>query len=106
MKLQWFHILLALSQGPLHGYGIQREILDRTGGRLRLWPATLYRLLGKLEGHGLVETVEAPVEEPEDQRRQYYSLTRHGVARLQEEAAMLAEWARAASDVTPGVEGA
>ena len=106
MKLQWFHILLALSQGTLHGYAIQRAVLDRTDGKLRLWPATLYRLLGGLEDEGYIESVEAPAEEVEDQRRQYYGLTDQGRERLQVEAAMLAEWARAAGMKAPGMEGA
>ena len=106
MKLQWFHILLALSQGTLHGYGIQRAVLDRTDGKLRLWPATLYRLLGGLEDEGYIVPVEAPAEEPEDQRRLYYGLTDRGRERLQIEAAMLAEWARAAGMEAPGLGGA
>ena len=101
MKLQWFHILLALSQGTLHGYGIQRAVLDRTEGRLRLWPATLYRLLSSLEYEGYIGAVDAPVEEAEDQRRQYYALTERGRVRLRKEAAMLADWARAAAQKAP-----
>ena len=30
---QQFHILLALTDGHLHGYAIIREVADRTGGR-------------------------------------------------------------------------
>lgn len=96
MKLPWFHILLALSQGSLHGYGIQRAVLDRTDGKLRLWPASLYRLLGTLDEEGLIEAAGAPAEEPDDQRRQYYRLTDRGRERLRAEATMMADWARAA----------
>ena len=105
MKLQWFHILLALSEGSLHGYGIQRAVLDRTEGKLRLWPATLYRLLGALEEEGYIQATEGPEDEPEDQRRQYYALTRAGRTRLEHEAAMLADWARAAGAGGEGWEG-
>ena len=63
MKLQWFHILLALGEGRLHGYGIQRAVLERTDGQMRLWPATLYRLLGILEAEGYIEATEGPEEE-------------------------------------------
>jgi hypothetical protein len=35
MKPQWFHILLALSDGDLHGFGIQRAVLERTDGHMR-----------------------------------------------------------------------
>jgi DNA-binding PadR family transcriptional regulator len=60
MKLQWFHILLALSNESLHGYAIQRSVLDRTAGKLRLWPATLYRLLAALEDEGYIEGTDGP----------------------------------------------
>ena len=96
MKLQWFHILLALTDGRLHGYGIQRSVLERTGGKLRLWPATLYRLLGALEEEGYIEASEGSDEGREDQRCQYYALTGPGRRRLRAEAAMLARWAQAA----------
>lgn len=106
MKLQWFHILLALSEGSLHGYGIQRAVLDRTEGSLHLWPATLYRLLGALEAEGYIEATEGPENEPEDQRRQYYSLTLPGRDRLKVEAEWLARWARDAAGIVEGMEGA
>lgn len=106
MKLQWFHILLALSQGTLHGYGIQRAVLDQTGGKLRLWPATLYRLLGVLEGDGYIQAVDPPADKAEDQRRQYYALTDRGWVRLREEAAMMADWARIAGQDAPERGGA
>jgi len=105
MKLPWFHILLALRDGSLHGYGIQRAVLDRTDGSLRLWPATLYRLIGALEEEGYIEATDGPEGKPEDQRRQYYALTQAGRDRLQNEAALLAGWARAAGALEEGWEG-
>lgn len=101
MKQQWFQILLALSERELHGYAIQRAVLDQTDGHLRLWPAMLYRSLGTLERERLIEQVPAPDTEPQDERRQYYALTRSGLARLREEADMLARWAEAAQGRQP-----
>ena len=60
MKLQWFHILLALAEDDMHGFGIQRAVMDRTGGEIRLWPAMLYRSLATL-ADALV-SVHDPVE--------------------------------------------
>ena len=60
MKPQWFQILLALAERDLHGYGIQRVVLDRTAGHMRLWPAMLYRSLNTLEAAGYIRQVEAP----------------------------------------------
>ena len=42
LKSHWFHILVSLVEGEQHGYGIMRDVLERSGGRVRLWPATLY----------------------------------------------------------------
>lgn len=95
MKPQWFQILLALSDRPLHGYGIQRAVLDQTDDQMRLWPAMLYRSLSRLEEAGMLAKVETPDQEPEDERRQYYALTAMGSTRLTEEAEMLARWVQA-----------
>ena len=46
---QQFHILLALTDGHLHGYAIIRDVADRTGGTLRLGTGTLYTALARLE---------------------------------------------------------
>lgn len=96
LKPQWFQILLALSKRDLHGYGIQRAVLAQTDGHMRLWPAMLYRSLGRLEEGGLIRQAPPPEDEPEDERRQYYGLTEEGRARLGEEAEMLSRWAAAA----------
>ena len=101
MKPQWFQILLALSERALHGYGIQRMVLERTDGNMRLWPAMLYRSLATLEDEGMIEQVAAPEGEPDDERRQYYGLTAEGRARLAEEAEMLARWVELARDAEP-----
>ena len=96
LKPQWFQILLALSGKDLHGYAIQRAVLDQTDGHIRLWPAMLYRSLAKLEEHDLITQVDAPADEPDDERRLYYALTSQGRDRLRDEAEMLGRWAAAA----------
>jgi DNA-binding PadR family transcriptional regulator len=101
IKPQWFHILLALGGRELHGYGIQRAVLDQTDGEMRLWPAMLYRSLATLEEEGLIEGGGAPADEPEDERRRYYRITPAGRMRLREETQLLARWVEAARDVEP-----
>ena len=96
LKPQWFQILLALSGKELHGYAIQRAVLEQTDEQIHLWPAMLYRSLAKLEEAGLIGQVMPPSNEPADERRQYYELTAQGRQRLADEAEMLARWAAAA----------
>jgi DNA-binding PadR family transcriptional regulator len=93
LKPQHFHILLALSHGELHGYGIQRAVLEQTDNQIRLWPAMLYRSIGKLEDAKLIGAAEAPPSQPDDERRIYYAITKPGRLRLRQEADMMARWA-------------
>jgi DNA-binding PadR family transcriptional regulator len=75
----WFHILLSLVGAEEHGYAIMREVLERTNGAVRIWPATLYGTLQRLIAEGLIEeSDERPVPELDDARRRYYRLTRLG----------------------------
>ena len=99
LKPQYFQILLALGQKDLHGYAIQRAVLEQTDEQVRLWPAMLYRSLAKLEAADLIQQIEAPAGEPDDERRQYYAITAAGRLRLKEEAEMLARWAAQAGGV-------
>src|SRR5579863_8319858 len=79
LRAQWFHILLALAGGEQHGYAIMQEVLDRTHGKVRLWPATLYGSIKQLiEAELIEESDERPAPEMDDSRRRYYRLTETG----------------------------
>jgi DNA-binding PadR family transcriptional regulator len=79
LKPHWFHVLLSLANREQHGYGIMQEVLERTGGKVRLWPATLYGTLKRLMDEDLIEESAArPAPEQDDARRRYYRLTRLG----------------------------
>ena len=79
LKPNWFHVLLSLADQEQHGYGIMQEVLDRTGGKVRLWPATLYGTLKRLMDEELIEeSGTRPAPELDDARRRYYRLTRLG----------------------------
>jgi DNA-binding PadR family transcriptional regulator len=83
---QQFHILLALTDGHLHGYAIIRDVAERTDGALRLGTGTLYTALGRLEALALVEESDRrPVASKDDERRRYYRLTAAGKAVLRAE---------------------
>src|SRR5262245_58990348 len=76
LKNNWFHILVSLVGGEQHGYAIVQDVLERSQGKVRLWPATLYGSLKRLIQEGLiVESSERPAPEFDDARRRYYKLT-------------------------------
>src|SRR5882724_13434766 len=95
LKSQWFHILLSLAVGEQHGYGIMQEVLERTSGKVRLWPATLYGSIKRLIEAELIEVSdERPAPELDDARRRYYRLTILGRSVLNAECERLEELVR------------
>jgi DNA-binding PadR family transcriptional regulator len=95
LHTNWFHILLSLAGAEQHGYGIMQEVIERTNGAVRLWPATLYGSLKRLIGDGLIEeSDERPVAELDDARRRYYRLTKLGRTVLELECERLQEMVR------------
>ncbi len=96
LKTQWFHIMLSLAGGEQHGYGIMQEVLRRTTGKVRLWPATLYGSIKRLiEAELIEESDERPAPELDDARRRYYRLTALGRSVLDAECERLQELVRA-----------
>jgi len=96
LKTHWFHIMLSLAGGEQHGYGIMQEVLDRTAGKVRLWPATLYGSIKRLiEADLIEESDERPAPELDDARRRYYRLTDLGRRVLDAECDRLQELVRA-----------
>lgn len=84
MTTRTLQILLALADGPLHGYGIRQVVHDRTGGAVRLGSGTLYEAVHRLEGQGMIEEVAPPPDEPASggPKRRFYALTASGRAAL------------------------
>lgn len=96
LKPHWFHIMLSLAGGEQHGYGIMQEVLNRTTGKVRLWPATLYGSIKRLiEAELIEESDERPAPELDDARRRYYRLTVLGKRVLDAECERLQELVRA-----------
>ena len=95
LKTQWFHIMLSLAGGEQHGYGIMQDVLDRSTGKVRLWPATLYGSIKRLiEAELIEESDERPAPELDDARRRYYRLTALGRRVLDAECERLQELVR------------
>ena len=91
-----FHILLALSAGECHGYGIIQDVEARTGGALRLSPGTLYRTIQRLLEQGLIAEGRKPPRAKSDPRRRYYHLTPLGTAVARAETRRLTDLVRLA----------
>lgn len=80
-----FHILLALADGPLHGYAIMQAVEASAGGTGRMGPGTIYGSLQRMEDAGLVkELVSAS-----DERRRVFTLLAAGRKALAQESARL-----------------
>ena len=97
MRTNWFHILVALAERDMHGSDIARDVLERTNGRLRLWPATLYRTLDDLAKAELIVELEGE-DRPDGGggRERYYRITAPGREALSEESERLIALAGAA----------
>jgi DNA-binding PadR family transcriptional regulator len=74
-----FHILVSLADKERHGYSVMQDVAERTDGKLRLSPSSLYASIKRLLEQGLVEELsERPDPQHDDERRRYYALTHLG----------------------------
>lgn len=96
---QTYHVLLALGDETLHGYGIIQAFEELTGGAETLLPGSLYAALGRMVQDGVIEEAAPP---PDDSSsgppRRYYRMTARGRAAARAESARrarLLELARA-----------
>jgi DNA-binding PadR family transcriptional regulator len=78
-----FHILLALSSGERHGYGIMKQVEADSQGKVTMGPGTLYGSLKRMLDAGLVRESDKRVDpEMDDERRIYYQITGAGAEAL------------------------
>ena len=78
-----FHILLALSSGERHGYGIMKQVEADSQGKVTMGPGTLYGSLKRMLDAGLVKESDRRVDpEMGDERRIYYQITGVGAQAL------------------------
>ena len=83
-----FHILIALADRPLHGYGIMLDIAERSDGKVKLSPGTLYGSIKQMLEDGWIEEVRGCAT-ADDERRRYYRLTREGREAARQEMARM-----------------
>ena len=86
-----FHILLALADGPLHGYGIMQAVEGSAAGEPAMGPGTIYGSLQKMVDEGLISEQEERPEEGDDERRRYSRITERGRSVASAEAQRLAD---------------
>jgi DNA-binding PadR family transcriptional regulator len=72
------HIVLALLDGELHGYGLMSRVAELSDGAVRMGPGTLYGTLNRLVADGLIVETTDRVDRTENERRRYYELTPTG----------------------------
>ncbi len=71
-----FEILLSLADGARHGYGIIKEVEERSGEPLRSSTGTLYLAIQRLQKNGLLAAAEE--NGAKASRGRTYGLTRLG----------------------------
>ena len=92
-----FLILMTVATAERHGYGIMRDIAERTGGSVRLEAGGLYRSIRRLLADGLItESARRPAADLDDERRRYYGLSALGRRVVAAEALRLRALVRAA----------
>ncbi len=64
-----YHILLVLAAGERHGYGLRREIIASTEGRMRVGSGSLYRSLDVLLAAGLIGETWGTIDDTPTPRR-------------------------------------
>lgn len=93
-------ILSVLAQGPLHGYGIIKEVETRSRSGVLLDPANLYRVLRRMRELGWIREAEG-----EDSRRRTHAITPRGKEILAAELARLERLLAQARPALAGGEG-
>lgn len=106
MREQTYLVLLALAEGPRHGYAVLTAVEELSAGRVTIGPGTLYGALDRLVAEELVEVSGAEVVN--GRHRRYYRLTGKGAAAVTSETARLSALAAKARRVVArlGLSGA
>ncbi len=86
-------ILTLLSEEPMHGYQIMRELSERSGGAWRPSPGSVYPTLQQLEDEGLIVSAQS------DAGKRVFELTDAGRERVSASADSPAPWEAAATEV-------
>ena len=106
LKPAIYSILLALGDGEMHGYRIMKSLSDKSEGRERVLPGTLYASLARMVEAGLVEELDPPKGEASGgPQRRYYRRTELGrdIARAESERLRALLELAVVQDLLPGI---
>ena len=78
LKPAVLHILLALVEGPRHGYRLMKDIARMSEGFVNLGPGSLYGSIEKMTDLGLIEPTATPEGGGSESRRRYFRITQVG----------------------------
>jgi len=87
MSESYYYILLCLSKGASHGYGIMQMTERLSGGDVKIGSGTMYGATTNMMKKGWITEVMS--DEPGTERKRLYSLTDSGKEALRNEIARL-----------------
>ena len=93
-------LLALLENGDRYGYEIIKELKERSDSTFEFKEGTLYPVLHRMEGAGLVKSYRKEAENGKS--RKYYSITSGGIKRLAEERRQWQEFTTAVNKVVGG----
>lgn len=76
MSESYYYILLCLSKGPNHGYGIMQMTEKLSGGEVTIGSGTMYGATGNMMKKGWIQEIIS--NEPGLERKRLYTLTESG----------------------------
>ena len=87
MSESYYYILLCLSKGPNHGYGIMQMTEKLSGGEVTIGSGTMYGATGNMMKKGWIQEIIS--NEPGLERKRLYTLTESGKEALRAEISRL-----------------
>ena len=94
-------VLLVLARRERHGYGIIRDVEERSEGAVTLQTGALYRTIRRLLRDRLIEESDRQATDDEERRR-FYRITKLGKAVVDAEVARMSRLVRAAKLIDAG----
>ncbi len=92
----YYYILLCLTKGPNHGYGIMQMTSTLSNGDVKIGSGTMYGATSNMIKKGWIQEIVS--NEPGIERKRLYSLTDEGKKAFSDEVARLKRMLSAVND--------